>query len=302
MAQPLVSILINNYNYANYLAEAIDSALNQTYENIEVIVVDDGSTDNSAVVLDTYADRVQVIQKANGGQASAFNVGFAASQGEIICFLDADDWFTPDKIARIVELFTADNTLEWFFHPLAMFDTTTQQQTVDAYQGKSGRYDISQNMQQGKLSGYLPFAGTATSALCFHRSLLERILPMPEVIRITSDDYLKYVAWGVAPGYVVLEELAIQRIHGNNAYTQRADKQDLRAKIHLLTAYWLRQNFPTLSAFSNNLFAAGIHLYQGFERAAKVDQTLVQEYLQHSSWRERMGIRLRALYYRYKPA
>lgn len=301
VAQPLVSILINNYNYADYLTEAIDSALQQTYAPIEVIVVDDGSTDGSAQVLDAYADRVQVIRKANGGQASAFNAGFAASRGEIICFLDADDWFTPHKVERIVAILTQDATLGWCFHPLAMFDAVTAQQTVEPYAGQSGRYDISQNMQQGKLSGCLPFGGTATSAMCFRRSLLQQMLPMPEVIRITSDDYLKYVAWGVSPGYVALEEWAIQRIHGNNAYTQRTDKQDLRAKIHLLTAYWLRQNFPALAPFSNNLFAAGIRLYQGFGRAMQVDQTLVQDYLRDSSWPEQLNIRLRALYYRYKP-
>ncbi|MBE9030420.1 glycosyltransferase family 2 protein [filamentous cyanobacterium LEGE 11480] len=300
MAQPLVSILINNYNYGRYLAEAIDSALNQTYSPVEVIVVDDGSTDDSAAVLATYADRVQVVQKENGGQASAFNCGFAASQGELICFLDADDWFKPDKVARIVEVFTADATVEWCFHPLEMVDVTGKTHVAEIYQGPSGRYDISTKVQQGKLSGHLPFSGTATSALCFRRSLLTAMLPMPEVIRITSDDYLKYVAWGTVPGYVLLDELTAQRIHGDNAYTHRPDKQDLHANIHLLTAYWLRQNFPVLSPFANKLFAAGIHLYQGFQRAKLLDQPLMQQYLQRTSRRERWAIRLRALYYRYK--
>ena len=70
----LASILINNYNYARYLADAIESALAQTYSNVEVIVVDDGSTDDSNRVLDAYAGRIQIIRKANGGHASAYNV------------------------------------------------------------------------------------------------------------------------------------------------------------------------------------------------------------------------------------
>src|SRR6201988_707109 len=94
----LVTILINNYNYSRFLPYAIDSALAQTYRNIEVIVVDDGSTDNSREVLAKYAGRVIAVQKENGGQPTAFNAGFAASKGDIICFLDADDLFLLEKI------------------------------------------------------------------------------------------------------------------------------------------------------------------------------------------------------------
>ena len=75
MKFPLVSIVINNYNYAHYLGAAIDSALAQTYSNCEVIVVDDGSTDNSCAIASRYDDLIQLVCKENGGQASAFNVG-----------------------------------------------------------------------------------------------------------------------------------------------------------------------------------------------------------------------------------
>ena len=88
---PLVSILINNYNYDRFISQAIDSALNQTYPNVEVIVVDDGSTDNSLVVIRNYRDRITPVVKNNGGQASALNAGFSICKGEIICLLDADD-------------------------------------------------------------------------------------------------------------------------------------------------------------------------------------------------------------------
>src|SRR5262245_35878004 len=78
---PLVSILINNFNYAKYLPQAIDSALSQTYQPIEVIVVDDGSTDDSQRILSRYEPQVVPILKKNGGQASAFNAGVARSAG-----------------------------------------------------------------------------------------------------------------------------------------------------------------------------------------------------------------------------
>ena len=72
---PLVSIIINNYNYGNFLPIAISSALKQTYSNVEVVVVDDGSTDNSREVVAGYGDHIVPILKENGGQASAFNSG-----------------------------------------------------------------------------------------------------------------------------------------------------------------------------------------------------------------------------------
>src|SRR5215208_719446 len=87
---PLVSVLISNYNYEGFLREAVNSALNQTYPNVEVVVVDDGSTDNSREVIASYRERVVPVLKENGGQASACNAGFQVSRGEIAIFLDAD--------------------------------------------------------------------------------------------------------------------------------------------------------------------------------------------------------------------
>ena len=92
----LVSIVIHNYNYGRYLRIAIDSALAQTYSQVEVIVVDDGSTDDSRGVIESYGQRILPVIKTNGGQGSAINAGFAASRGEIVMFLDADDELMPD--------------------------------------------------------------------------------------------------------------------------------------------------------------------------------------------------------------
>lgn len=118
-----VSILINNYNYEQFLSEAIESALAQTYTRIEIIVVDDGSTDNSRQILEHYRDRVTLVYKENGGQASAFNAGFTASTGDIICFLDSDDTFEPHKVAEIARVFEADEDVGWCFHPLKFVKT-----------------------------------------------------------------------------------------------------------------------------------------------------------------------------------
>src|ERR1700748_2758334 len=89
-ANPLVSILVSNYNYGRFIAESIQSVLDQTYSNFELVICDDGSTDDSVRIVEEYARkdaRVRLIRKANGGQASGFNAAFAASRGEILALL-----------------------------------------------------------------------------------------------------------------------------------------------------------------------------------------------------------------------
>ncbi|HEY0656892.1 MAG TPA: glycosyltransferase family A protein, partial [Pyrinomonadaceae bacterium] len=105
MNLPKVSVIIPNYNYAKYIAETIDSVLAQTYPNLEVIVVDDGSKDDSLKILRSYGDKITVIEQKNQGVARARNIGTAYSNGEYIAFLDADDVWLPEKLARQMEKF-----------------------------------------------------------------------------------------------------------------------------------------------------------------------------------------------------
>lgn len=108
---PLVTAVIPNYNYSRYLADAVGSALNQTYENLEVIVVDDGSTDDSLKVLEQFSDRIKVIAQQNAGVSAARNNGVAAGAGEYLAFLDADDVWHPEKIKKQVERFASEPSL-----------------------------------------------------------------------------------------------------------------------------------------------------------------------------------------------
>jgi len=93
-----VSVIIPNFNYAQYLHKSIESVLNQTHQNIELIVVNNGSTDNSLEVLSSYKNHIQIINQANLGQSGARNSGLMATNGELIAFLDADDFWESDKI------------------------------------------------------------------------------------------------------------------------------------------------------------------------------------------------------------
>src|ERR1039458_1433711 len=102
-----VSIIVNNYNYQDFVGRAVESALQQSYEDLEVIVVDDGSQDGSSAILSEYGDTVSLIAKTNGGQASAYGRGFERATGDIIIFLDADDWLYPSAAAEVVAAWRA---------------------------------------------------------------------------------------------------------------------------------------------------------------------------------------------------
>jgi glycosyltransferase involved in cell wall biosynthesis len=104
---PLVSIVIPNFNYGHFLAEAIESALGQSYPGKEVIVVDDGSTDSSTAVIASFAGRIRHVAKENGGLSSARNAGLGVARGDLLLFLDADDILAPGAVERLVSAHAA---------------------------------------------------------------------------------------------------------------------------------------------------------------------------------------------------
>ncbi len=218
-ADALVSIVVNNYNYARFLPDAIDSALAQSYPHIEVVVVDDGSTDESREVIARYGDRVIPVLKENGGQASAFNAGFATSRGEVVIFLDADDRLLPHIVERVMDVFR--------YYP----DTTLVQYrmaVIDAKGKSTGAFEPPAHiqMQSGDFRGlimkfnncvwYMP-----TSANAFPRSVLRRILPVP-VPATTSlmyaDYYLSRASALCGPIVSIDEVGAHYRHHGTNLF------------------------------------------------------------------------------------
>ena len=119
---PLVSVIIPAYNYAQYLAEAIDSVLAQTYEPIEVIVVDDGSTDNTPQILAHYADRIRAIRQRNQGESVARNTGISAARGEMIALLDADDTWEKTALTDLVAVLKQATDIGLVFGVLTLVD------------------------------------------------------------------------------------------------------------------------------------------------------------------------------------
>ena len=224
---PLVSIIINNYNYGQFLRDAIDSALNQTYSQVEVIVVDDGSTDNSLEIIESYGRLIIPVLKENGGQASAFNAGFGISRGEIICLLDADDIFIKDKCELIVQRLIENPNYKWLVHKMVHIDSVYNLVTVrEANQSlpllnKSGDYTSKIKLNK------IPFGLPATSSLVFSRELLNLISPVPIELKIGIDQYLRVAALLKFPVIYESATLSYQRIHKNNLYTG-VDKRTFR--------------------------------------------------------------------------
>ena len=108
---PSIDVVVNNYNYGRFLGAAVDSALAQNHPTVRVIVVDDGSTDDSREILSSYGERIDVVFKDNGGQASALNAGFSRSDADVVIFLDSDDVLYPEAATRVAAAFAADPDL-----------------------------------------------------------------------------------------------------------------------------------------------------------------------------------------------
>lgn len=124
-----LSIIINNYNYARFLPACIDSVLAQDYSDFEIVVVDDGSTDNSREIIAGYGERIVSVLKANGGQASSFNAGFSASSGDVLCMLDSDDTFLPGKLSAIATLFQNPD-VDWVFDKVTTEENSTSEGSI----------------------------------------------------------------------------------------------------------------------------------------------------------------------------
>ena len=133
-SKPCVSVILPIYNNAALVPEALESALNQTFQDFEIIAVDDGSTDNSAQVLRSYEPRIRVFQQANGGASSARNLAIREAQGEFIAFLDADDIWELNKLELQVAAFRADEKVGVCYSECVLFDT---QKTWDANFGSN---------------------------------------------------------------------------------------------------------------------------------------------------------------------
>lgn len=237
MRQPRVTILIDTFNYGHFIEEAIDSVLAQDFpaEQTEVLVVDDGSTDDTAERIKKYGSRVQYFYKPNGGQGSAVNFGVERATGQIIAFLDADDYWLPGKVRRILDEFDAHPAAGMVHHRQKELDTRTGELRDGAFAALNG------NLAASKES-ILTFNPTAMSSLAFRKSVLEGVLPIPEAITIQADGYIQALALFLASVAAIDEPLGVYRFHGSNLYflshaEKDKDKDTERRKRRALTLH-----------------------------------------------------------------
>jgi glycosyltransferase involved in cell wall biosynthesis len=205
-----VSIVINNFNYDRYIASCIESALNQTYRNIEVIVSDDGSTDDSQAVIESFGTSIIATFKSNGGQASALNAGYKKSTGTLVIFLDADDLLKPHCVAEIVRHWRP-NFMKLHFNL----------EVIDASGKAVGCLYMKPPLPRGDLREHLLTRGTVASmgmsGNVFARTFLEQVMPMPEVgWERGADTYLFNLATLTGQVGAIDEALGSYRVHGNN--------------------------------------------------------------------------------------
>lgn len=120
---PKISVVIPTYNAAQYVGEAIESVLNQTFKDYEIVVVDDGSTDNTEELLQKYVDRIRYIKQKNGGEGAARNRGIREAHGEWVAFLDADDLWLPHKLKVQMEFVEQHPDVDFIYGDTSVFDS-----------------------------------------------------------------------------------------------------------------------------------------------------------------------------------
>jgi glycosyltransferase involved in cell wall biosynthesis len=219
-ARPLVSVVIPVYNGARFLAQAIDSVLAQTYPAIEVVVVDDGSTDDSRDLIARYGDRVVAVSQANGGVARARNAGIRASRGELVAFLDQDDWWRPEKIAAQVRVFQSDGAIGLVHTGVGHYDEKAQ-----AFVGRLNPHDTPHELVGRCYERLLLGNSIYNATVMVRRAALDVVGHFDASIAgNTVADYELWLrlAQRFALAYVP-EELAVFRLHADQGTWKRRD-------------------------------------------------------------------------------
>ncbi len=225
-----VSIIIINYNYSKYLAESIDSALNQTYANVEVIVVDDGSKDNSSDIIKSYGDDIEAVFQENRGMIEASNAGFNLATGNIILFLDADDYLYEDAAEKVISSWE-DGTSKVHF----------RLQKINAKGEHIGTNPANKYLlSSGDVSKLILRTGTyvtpPTSGNAYSKKVLDNIFPIKidkigrndsYFDRIPTDAYLKFRIPFYGEIKSIQDTCGVYRIHGEN---QGASKSPYKNK------------------------------------------------------------------------
>jgi glycosyltransferase involved in cell wall biosynthesis len=242
--QCLVSILVANYNYERYIDEALDSTLRQTYAHFEVVICDDGSTDNSMRAIESYASRdsrIRYVRKANGGHGSALNRAFELCRGDIICLLDSDDLFLPEKVESVVNLFRHEEQAGIVVHRVIHVNENREPQGIWPMYGELPEGWRGEELLE--LGGVLPYL-PPTSGLSFRREVADCVFPLPLTAPVGNcpDQVLMRLAPMISIVAKLDEPLAEYRIHSANTYTKSGfTPATVSREIALSEKLWVTQ-------------------------------------------------------------
>jgi hypothetical protein len=221
-----VSVLITNHNYGRFLDDAITSALAQTHFNCEIVVVDDGSVDNSLAVVERYPEVISIAQP-HLGQAAAFNTGLERVTGDVVIFLDADDMLAPGVAQMVAETFEREPEVAKVMYRLRV---------VEEGGSPTGAVKPAEHLplRSGDLRRYVlrfPFDMTwmATSGNAFRVQTLAQILPIPQdYYPIGADWYLSHLMPLLGEVTFLDRVGGSYRVHGANAYERSSGHLDLK--------------------------------------------------------------------------
>ena len=234
MGKPYVSVLIDTYNHERFIEQAVRSVLEQDFPagEREIVVVDDGSSDRTGEIVRKFEPDVRYLRKSNAGQASAFNAGIPECRGEIVAFLDGDDWWAANKLKVVVEALR-DPEIGLVGHGIieAYEDGRLHTELVR----ENTRFRIDSEAGARIFRVRKSFLGT--SRMTFRASLLEKIGRVPETLAVEADEYLFTIGGALSNVVILREPLTYYRLHDANAFkTASAESSTLRRKQKVLEA------------------------------------------------------------------
>jgi hypothetical protein len=235
MARPFVTALIDTYNHERFIEQAMVSVLEQDFPaaETEILVVDDGSTDRTPELIQKFAPRARLLSKANGGQGSAFNAAIPEARGEIVAFLDGDDWWAQGKLTSVASVFAKDAAVGLVGHAVTQVYPDGRQQTE--LPREVSRFRITSAEQARTLRMRRTFLGT--SRMTYRRDVLQQIGAVPEELKFEADEYLFTLAGLFADVVVLREPYCFYRLHeGNLFHISNRSEGSVRGKQLVLAA------------------------------------------------------------------